>query len=221
MLIIFEKYLGYIPEHLDIAKLLLSILVGGIIGLEREYRSKSAGFRTIILICIGSTLFTIFSIQLGGTNSPDRMAANIITGIGFLGAGAIFKDINNSTRGLNTATIIWIAAALGVGIGTGHFILTILTTAILMVILVGFPHFERIIALQHQIRAYKICLTDNTQIEEMEKLFINCKLKPSRVKHVKTHGSITCNWTAGGKEEDHKLFTDLLFENENIAEFEF
>ncbi len=216
-----EKYLGYIPEQLDLAKLLLSILIGGIIGMEREYRSKTAGFRTIILICIGSTLFTIFSIQLGGTNSPDRMAANIITGIGFLGAGAIFKDTNNLTRGLNTATIIWITAALGVGIGTGHFILIIIGTAILMIILIGFPYFEKIIARQHQFRSYKITFKNRESIEAIEQLFKSCKLKASKVKHIKTNGVIICNWTAGGKEEDHLVFTNHLFEATFIIEFEF
>ena len=127
----FEMYIGYIPEEQDLSKLLISVIIGAIIGMEREYRGKAAGFRTIILICIGSTLFTIFSIQIGDKSNPDRIAANIITGIGFLGAGAIFRDVNNLTRGLNTATIIWITAALGMGIGAGHYIIVLLTTVLL------------------------------------------------------------------------------------------
>jgi len=74
-----------------IIKILLSVLVGGAIGAEREYRSKSAGFRTMTLICLGATLFTAFSQSIGGPGNPDRIASNIVTGIGFVGAGVIFK----------------------------------------------------------------------------------------------------------------------------------
>jgi len=82
-------------------QLLMVVLVGGIIGAEREYHSKSAGFRTMILICLGSFLFTIFSIHI--TNgTPDRIASNIVTGIGFIGAGVIFKS-DNRINGITTA----------------------------------------------------------------------------------------------------------------------
>ncbi|MCA9911144.1 MAG: MgtC/SapB family protein, partial [Anaerolineae bacterium] len=72
-----------IPD--DLIKLLAAILVGGIIGAEREFRDKAAGFRTLILICVGSTLFTLFSFRMNAEGDPTRMAANIVTGIGFLG----------------------------------------------------------------------------------------------------------------------------------------
>src|SRR5262245_32461881 len=100
----------------ELLKLFISLIVGGVIGAEREYRSKSAGFRTIILITLGSTLFTIFSIQIGSATSADRIASNIVTGIGFLGAGVIFRE-GSRVSGITTATTIWIAAALGMGIG--------------------------------------------------------------------------------------------------------
>jgi len=72
----------------DVIKLLLAILIGGLIGAEREFRDKAAGFRTIIFICVGATLFTLFSLKLGGDEDPVRIAANIVSGVGFLGAGA-------------------------------------------------------------------------------------------------------------------------------------
>ncbi|MET3886892.1 hypothetical protein ABIE54_005781 [Chitinophagaceae bacterium OAS944] len=78
-------------ETIDVVvKLLIAVLIGGIIGAEREYHNKSAGLRTLMLICIGSTLFTIFSMEIGEHTSPDRIASNIVTGIGFVGAGVIF-----------------------------------------------------------------------------------------------------------------------------------
>src|SRR5688572_3924863 len=97
----------------------LVILVGGLIGVEREYRSKSAGFRTMILICLGSFLFTTFSIHISG-GTDDRIASNIVTGIGFLGAGVIFQS-ENRINGLTTAAAIWATAALGMGIADGLY----------------------------------------------------------------------------------------------------
>src|SRR3954447_25938140 len=106
----------------DIVKLLISFVLGVVIGTEREYRSKSAGLRTLILIAVGSTLFTIISIKTG----PDagRIAANIVTGIGFLGAGIIFRE-DNRVVGLTTAAIVWVTAALGMGIGAGLYAITL------------------------------------------------------------------------------------------------
>src|SRR5215210_4571722 len=99
----------YVLEQKDMISILMSILCGSIIGFEREYNNKSAGFRTIILICLGSTIFTIVSRH--GAGSDDRIAANIITGIGFIGAGVIFKD-KLSVLGLTTAAVIWTTAGI-------------------------------------------------------------------------------------------------------------
>src|SRR5215218_847998 len=111
-------------------RVLLVVLVGGIIGAEREFRSKSAGFRTMILICLGSFLFTTFSIHIT-ESSPDRIASNIVTGIGFLGAGVIFKS-DNRINGITTAATIWAVAALGMGIADGAYVLVLIATAIVL-----------------------------------------------------------------------------------------
>ena len=102
-----------------IIRFLLAALWGGLVGIEREYRSKSAGFRTMILISIGSCFFTMMSVGIGPTN-PDRIAANIVTGIGFLGAGVIFRG-ENRINGITTAATIWAVAAVGMGIGGGYY----------------------------------------------------------------------------------------------------
>ena len=96
--------------------MLLAMLIGGLIGAEREFRDKAAGFRTIIFICVGSTMFTILSAKIGGAQDPSRIAASIVTGVGFIGAGAILQE-RERVIGLTTASTIWIAAALGMGIG--------------------------------------------------------------------------------------------------------
>ncbi|MGZ5135759.1 MAG: MgtC/SapB family protein, partial [Flavitalea sp.] len=102
-----------------VLKITIAFFLGGIIGIEREYLNKAAGLRTLILICIGSCLFTIFSILIG-VDSRDRIASNIVTGIGFLGAGVIFKE-DNRVKGLTTAASIWVTAAIGMGIGSGYY----------------------------------------------------------------------------------------------------
>ena len=101
-----------LPE--DILKLVFAVVVGGALGAEREFRDRAAGFRTIILICTGATLFTMFSVKLGGPQDPARIAASIVSGVGFLGAGAIMRGPVRVV-GLTTASTIWLAAALAWG----------------------------------------------------------------------------------------------------------
>ena len=88
-----------------LARFLLAALWGGIVGIERQYRSKSAGFRTMIMISMGACFFTMMSIWIGQANNPDRIASNIVTGIGFLGAGVIFRG-DNRVNGITTAATI-------------------------------------------------------------------------------------------------------------------
>lgn len=109
-------------EALDLLKAVTSLIIGMILGAERELKDKAAGFRTITLICLGSTLFTMLSYKLGMGESEDatRIASYVVSGIGFLGAGVIFKD-GFSINGLTTASIIWIAAAIGMSVGFGQF----------------------------------------------------------------------------------------------------
>ena len=138
-------------------RLLISFALGTAIGLEREYRGKAAGLRTMIMICVGSTVFTELSIILGG-GIPDRIASNIVTGVGFLGAGVIFKEGFNVT-GLTTATTIWICAALGMAVGAGEYFIAIVTTGVVVIVLSVFNRAQAWIARIHQARSYKICFS--------------------------------------------------------------
>src|SRR5262249_33409635 len=101
-------------------RFVLAAIWGGLVGAEREYRSKAAGFRTMIMISMGSCLFTMLSILIGGS-TPDRIASNIVTGIGFLGAGVIFRG-ETKVNGSTTAASIWAVAAVGMGIGGGYYV---------------------------------------------------------------------------------------------------
>lgn len=103
-------------------RLFFSFLAGGIIGLERQYHDKPAGFSTNTLICMGATIFTIVSVTVGTKYNfdPGRIAAQIITGVGFLGAGAILRD-GLKISGLTTAAAVWLVAAIGMAIGYGMY----------------------------------------------------------------------------------------------------
>ena len=104
-----------------ILQLLFAILLGGLLGWQREHIGKPAGPRTYALVCIGSTLFTIMSIKGFGQAEPSRIAAQILTGIGFLGAGIIMHKEGGVVVGLTTAEGLWVVAAIGMAIGLGWF----------------------------------------------------------------------------------------------------
>jgi putative Mg2+ transporter-C (MgtC) family protein len=123
-------------------RLLLAAGLGAAIGLEREYRRKPAGLRTNILIAVGSALLTILSIVIGGAGAtPDRIAAQIVTGIGFLGAGAILRS-GKRVLGLTTAATIWVNAAIGIAAGAGEFQTASIAAGITLIVLVLIPPIE-------------------------------------------------------------------------------
>jgi putative Mg2+ transporter-C (MgtC) family protein len=126
-----------------VRRLLLAIALGGMIGSERELRGKPAGFRTNILIGLGSALFAIMSTTLAyGTADPTRIAAQVIIGVGFIGAGAIMRT-GGDVHGLTTAATVWVNAALGVASGGGQYHLAIIGGAITLVVLLILEPIER------------------------------------------------------------------------------
>jgi putative Mg2+ transporter-C (MgtC) family protein len=133
---------------IDLAsRLLLAAGLGAAIGLEREYRRKPAGLRTNILIALGSALYTSLTLVMAaGGGTPDRISAQVVTGIGFLGGGAILRS-RTSVHGMTTAATIWVNAAVGMAAGAGQFALATATTVITLVVLVVLgpieAYFER------------------------------------------------------------------------------
>ncbi len=116
-----------IAEELEMAvRLLLAGVLGGAIGLERRQAEKPAGLRTLALVAMGSALFTLISIFGFDTSDPARVAAQIVTGVGFLGAGAILRS-GTDVRGLTTAASIWLTAAVGMAAGAGLYIMSGIT----------------------------------------------------------------------------------------------
>lgn len=118
-----------------VLKLLLAALLGGIIGFEREKKVRPAGLRTHMLVCMGSTIFTIMSFAaFQGAQNEGLMAAGIVTGIGFIGAGTILH-VKNQTYGLTTAASLWLTAAIGVTVATGYYLLGIVATLVGLLVL--------------------------------------------------------------------------------------
>ncbi len=210
--------MSFLPE--DVLKLLLSVVVGGLIGIEREYSSKAAGFRTIILISIGSTLFTIMSIKLGMGINDDRIAANIITGIGFIGAGVVFKD-GLSVTGITTASSIWATAALGMTIGSGAYYLAGAALLIVILVLSLFEYVQNWIDSIHQIRSYRIVLNfhpdGRTEVEHQLK---QMKLKYSRKRELKLHDAVICYYDVAGRRALIDEFNAYLLDTTTVRSFE-
>jgi len=113
------------PENL--LKLLLSAFLSSLLGIEREYRHKPAGIRTHILVGVGTTMFTILSYQAFPGSDPARIASYIVAGIGFIGAGTIFRE-ENKVVGLTTAASLWLTSAIGMAVGVGFYDLAIFGT---------------------------------------------------------------------------------------------
>lgn len=210
------------PIYADIIiKLLLAIVVGGAIGAEREYRSKSAGFRTLTLICLGSSLFTIFSQYIGAGSNPDRIASNIATGIGFVGAGVIFKG-DFGVNGITTAAMIWVTAALGMGIGAGYEWVSVLACILILLMLFIFGLLETWIDRTNQLRNYRI-VSDFRQesMNRFEKYFTDHHLKFKRGREIKSGDTMTGEWFVRGSLKNHLSFIRQILQDPEVKRFEY
>jgi putative Mg2+ transporter-C (MgtC) family protein len=207
-------------------RLVLAVIVGGLIGAEREYRSKSAGFRTITLICLGATMFTILSELIGGDhNTPDRIAANVVVGIGFVGAGVIFKGDSGQGKvnGITTAAMIWVTASLGIAIGAGFKLIAFVACILTLTVLFIFSLLEGWIDRVNQIRNYRIvCNFENETLHRYEALLKRHHLKFRRSRQCKSAaGEITGEWIVQGSEQNHHHFIHAILKDATVKAFEF
>lgn len=125
-------------ELIIVCKLIIAFMLGAFIGLDREKHGRDAGIRTYAAVCIGATLFTAIAAHLSDTAATSRIVANIVVGIGFLGAGIIYRN-NQSSYGLTTAATIWCTAAVGVAIGLNMYIIA-LVAAVALYLLLSLHH---------------------------------------------------------------------------------
>ena len=206
----------------SLIKLGMSVLVGGLIGAEREFRVKAAGFRTIILITVGSTLFTIFSMTIDPEHNRTAIAGNIVQGIGFLGAGAIIRD-GGRIGGLTTAATIWLSAALGMGIGAGEFSFVLPATVAVLVILFVFPRLEHWIHRISEFRTYQIAIdaSNKKAYDKIQQTFAACSLRIHEMSEKKTENMIVGKWQLVGAPQNHDRFVQVMLQDDDIKEFEY
>lgn len=205
----------------DVVRIVLAVLAGGLIGSEREYREKAAGFRTIILITLGATLFTIFSIKIGGISNPDRIAANIVTGIGFLGAGAILRGEFGVT-GVTTAATIWLAAAVGMGVGGGYYTETGVALLVIMAVLWLFPFLDAAIDRRRSFRTYEVVIgLDFVKMGEIEATFKQSGLHLSNHMRLKNGDYLSCFYSVYGNPKKHNILVEKFLEDAEVKELKY
>lgn len=184
-------------------RFLMAVLFGGIVGIEREYRSKSAGFRTMIMISFGSCFFTLMSDFIGIGN-PDRIASNIVTGIGFLGAGVIFRS-ESRVNGITTAATIWAVAAVGMGIGAGHYFASAFGSLVIIFVLAVLPYAENLIEKLNRSITYNITAQFTAgQKPFFEERFKQHNLRARLVKEVKENDTLLLSFDAVGSLKNHE-----------------
>jgi putative Mg2+ transporter-C (MgtC) family protein len=203
----------------DVFKLVLAIVIGGVIGAEREYRDKSAGFRTLIFICVGSTLFTMFSLKIADNSDPARIAAQIVSGVGFLGAGAILRD-GSRIVGLTTAAMIWLSAALGMGVGSGHYVLAGVGAVVALIVLWAFPIFEHWIDNIRHTEYYEIvCSFTPGRYEELITIVRQAELQVIASKRSKIGDNMLITWVLRGSPRGHTELAAHFFDHPDVKEF--
>ena len=151
----------------------------------------------------------------------DRIASNIVTGIGFLGAGVIFKE-DNRVNGLTTACVIWIVAAIGMAIGAGYYEQAIGVTIVVLAALLIFPYVESFVERRFTKRTYRIVKKyENESLDTYEDYIRTSKLKLHRGKQELSNGIISGTWIAIGSPKNHKSFVDRMLQDQKIIAFDF
>jgi putative Mg2+ transporter-C (MgtC) family protein len=204
----------------EAAQVSVAFAIGAVIGLEREFRSKPAGFRTMILICVGSCLYTILSKE-SNTTSPDRIASNIVTGIGFIGAGVIFKE-GISVNGLTTAALIWVTAALGMAIGYHNYPLAIVVSIMVVITLFVLEPVQRFINNLHRVKDYRIRTHELGRDfkMEVENFFTAKKMTFRCMKVVKEDNDAVYLFRISSPDRNYDAVNEFLLTHPDVKGFE-
>ncbi len=213
-------------DFLDpILKLLLASTLGGLIGLERQIQGQKAGFRTQLIVCLGSALFTIASVNFyenfGKISDPARIAAQIVVGIGFLGAGVIIK-YRNYIRGLTTAATLWVVSAIGVSVGMGEYLLSIVTTLIVLISLMVLKKLEHLLPADRYANIIVTCSYDMDVRNFLENLIkkLRISLEEYRENYLVEERKIEALFTIKYKKRKELMeLIDGLKNEKNIARF--
>ncbi len=203
----------------EAAQVSVAFIIGAVIGLEREFRSKPAGFRTMILICVGSCLYTILSKEASA--STDRIASNIVTGIGFIGAGVIFKE-GISVNGLTTAALIWITAALGMAVGYHNYPIAIVVSIIVVVALFVLEPVQRFINNLHKVKDYRIRTIElgNNFRNELERFLELNEVTFRCMKLVKDNRDAVYLYRISSPNRNYDAVNNFLLTHKDVRSFE-
>lgn len=204
----------------EAAQVSVAFIMGAVIGIEREFRSKPAGFRTMILISVGSCLYTILSRE-SNTVSPDRIASNIVTGIGFIGAGVIFKE-GISVNGLTTAALIWITAALGMAIGYHNYPLAIVVTSMVVAALFVLEPVQRFINNLHKVKDYRIKTTQLGEQfkKDLEYFFATHDMTFRCMKVVKENHDAVYLYRISSPNRNYDAVNQFLLQHADVQSFD-
>jgi len=208
-------------EWTDFGRLLAAGAAGAFIGLERETHDKPAGFRTNILICLGAAMFTLISLRVaeGGGVDRTRIAAQIVTGVGFLGAGAIIQR-RNHVVGLTTAATIWAVASVGMAFGAGQFGLGLLGTALISAVLLGLGVMEARITRWRSLATFEVELNPADDAEQVvQRLIDQAGLKRRLWTWIRTGEGLACRVTVIGSAERLALLEQLFLREAGVRTF--
>lgn len=200
-----------------VAQLGLATLLGGVIGLERELGGKPAGLRTNILICIGSVLYTHLSIAMVGASAdPTRVAGQIVTGVGFIGAGTILHA-RGAVVGLTSAATIWVVAAIGVALGAGYYLESIATTLIVIAVLAGLGRLEKVVERQSMRSTISIHARQGpTVLEDLEALVRRAGLDVLAVASRQENVDLVIDFDIRGSKRLHDQVMITLLHHDHV-----
>ena len=202
-------------------RLALAAVLGGIIGLERELKRKPAGLRTNMFICFGSAMFTILSTELAGAfgvGDHTRIAAQIIPGVGFIGAGSILHD-KGGVSGITTAATIFVVASIGMAVGGGLYVMAIFSTMLIYLALHLLGLLERQLNLKELTMNYTI-IADKTADDLVAEVnsIMEGQGKEMRAMHLSRSGEKEkLVFRVDGTQHEHKLLTDQLRQSPDIS----
>lgn len=203
----------------DIGRMFVAVLLGTVVGLEREISEKPAGLKTNVLICLGSTVFTLYSLKFAGAGmDPSRIAAQIVSGIGFLGAGAIMRE-GEQVTGLTTAATIWMVAAVGMGVGMGYYTLSAVATFGTLVVQVGLQRLDLLVDQLRRRQVFKVVSDpDERAIEAVGRILKTHSVRVLRRKVMKRDNRYHSEWiTAGSPIGQESAVRELLL-SERVIE---
>ena len=205
----------------EAAQVSVAFIIGAIIGIEREFRSKPAGFRTMILICVGACLYTILSRE-SESGSTDRIASNIVTGIGFIGAGVIFKE-GISVNGLTTAALIWITAALGMAVGYHNYPIAIVVASMVVLALFVLEPVQRFINNLHKVKDYRIKTNGDGNVfkNDLDDFLKSTGASFRCMKVVKEDNDAVYTYRIGSPNRNYDAVNNYLLMNTAVQSFDF